>query len=242
MAPDRTTFSTQNTGANGNVITSEFWGTSAAAPHIAGLAALVKDQYLAAGNSWINSPGWLFTVMLGSADRYYEPTSGTLSTKTSGYDKKYGAGKVRLRLLGTGGGLGTIGTEFYTLNFVSGGSTWSTTLWPGDFPTGTDVVKCVLFQNEDMSGGKTEISDIDLKLELYQRNIFGTCSPLGALVTTRYDNSLDNKSMVAFDSSDTTLATRCAKLTVTPYYVTSAGVTTRTMCYFATTRDGESPL
>lgn len=105
------------------------------------------------------------------------------------------------------------------------------------------MIKCVLYQNEDMSPPKDYISDVDLKLELYSPNLLtGNCgSPLGSLQATITDTSRDNKSMVAFEAGATTLNGRCPKLTVTPYWISSAGVTTHTYCYYATTVDDQPP-
>ena len=84
-------------------------GTSFAAPHVAGLSALVKDKFLAGNKSWINSPGRLQTVMLHMGDRHYsdDPSDETLwtSQKVIGGDEHYGFGRVRMRLHASGGGL-----------------------------------------------------------------------------------------------------------------------------------------
>lgn len=235
---------TQNTGPFGVAFPNgSFDGTSAAAPAIAGLAALVKDEFVAQGLTWIDEPGWLFTVMLAMGDRHYEASPGSSVQRTSLFDSIYGAGKVRLRLLGTGGGLGAIGVGAYTLSFVSGSSAYSTTLFPTPLTSSVGMIKCVLYQNEDMSPPKDYISDVDLKLELYSPNLLtGNCgSPLGSLQATITDTSRDNKSMVAFEAGATTLNGRCPKLTVTPYWISSAGVTTHTYCYYATTVDDQPP-
>ena len=130
--------------------------------------------------------------MLGSADRRYESTPGTTIQRDFGFDRVYGAGKVRLRLLGTNGGLGAIGTDYYTLSFNPGATAWATTLWPTPLPAGTGVLKCVLYQVEDMSPPKNEISDIDMRIDL-NTPVLGSCGNLGRSITNRVNTSLDNK-------------------------------------------------
>lgn len=48
-------------------------------------------------------------------------------------------------------------------------------------PTGTKLLKCVMYQAEDMFPPKTETSDIDLRVRLYNPGFGSSCSSLGAL-------------------------------------------------------------
>ncbi len=238
LGPNGFTNATSAVGDQGTVA-GTFQGTSAAAPAVAGLAVLVKDQFLTAGNTWVNSPGWMNVLMLGMTDRYWESSFG-LAQRVSTGDEEYGFGKIRMRLFDTGGGLGAIGTALYSLSFTTSSTSWTTTLWPNVSDPSTAEIKCVLFQAEDMSPPKTQISDLNISLKTWT-GTFGSCAALGSNTATLSDNSYDTKSMVAMTSPSYAVASRCATLTVTPASVTTSGVTAKVFCYESTTKDNQDP-
>lgn len=167
--------------------------------------------------------------MLAMGDRRYstdpDNTSVSTSTLSTGTDFLYGLGHVRLRYLSSNGNLGPWANSMRMYSFTSSSSTKA--YWPfGQSPMPADValLKCVLMQDEDMSS-KSDISNIDLKISLYTSSS-GTC---GSLDHTVVDTSLDTKSMV----STLDAANRCLKVEVIPVGITSQGITTHTMCYYA---------
>ena len=92
--------------------------------------------------------------------------------------------------------------------------------------------------SEDMTS-KNDISDIDLWVSLHNPDANGNCTSGGALVDTRFDDSFDTKSMVAYESNQTTLAGRCLEVILDKVHVTPAGITTHTSCYAAGQADDE---
>lgn len=178
--------------------------------------------------------------MLGMTDRVFE-NSGSLDFKTSGNDDIYGMGRIRLRYIGTGGGLGSAANQLLTLSFTSSSSSWSTILWPSALPSTASVVKCSLYQAEKMTPPDAdEISDIDLVMQLYNPGSGTSCSTLGSLVQTRSDTGRDTTSMVAFAAGSS--AGKCVSVTVNPHHVVaSKGVTTKLYCQYASVSDSAPP-
>lgn len=234
----RTTDAAGSSGFGGiQTVTSD--GSSTAAPHVSGLAALVKDQHLEVGLSWINSPGRLHTVMLTRTDRHFsvDPTNLTLNTqqRTTGADRSYGLGRMKMRLSAD---MGPWANSFRVWSFTSASA--DNVYFPfgsTPMPVGTELAKCVMTMAEDMSSTDTEISDIDLHMQLREPDANGKCTSLGAPVAARIDNSYDTKSMVSFESSAVTLAGRCIEVTLDKVHVTSKGITTLTSCYHAGQQD-----
>lgn len=222
------------TGASGahGTVASNYVGTSVAGPVVAGAAALVKDWYLDAGQSWINLPGRLQTVLLAMADRHSAAWKGGASSqRTFGSDRLWGLGKLRLRLLQNGAGAGPWGNHFRTTSFTQSGTTSVYVPFASPIPAGATLVKCVLLQVEDMSG-KDDISKVDLEMRLRQP-INGSCASVGATTATRIDATRDVKKMGAIEDQQATIGNRCLQITLDAEQVTSSGVTAQTMCYYA---------
>ena len=220
-------------------VTNQF-GCSIATPVVAGSAALVKDQFLNDGLTYINSPGRLHAVMLGMGDRHKSATPTNAATTTTqlsvGTDPFFGLGRLNLRLLAAGTANSPFGRSMRTVSFTTASS--ADEQFPfGILPAGVVMFKCVMNQAEDMSGAKTDISDIDLTVTVRDPvcSPTCTCSSLGNLVVSSTDASLDSKSMVAFDNI--TLAGQCVQVKLNPYFVTSAGVTVNAFCYYSAAQD-----
>jgi hypothetical protein len=232
VAPTWINDATSGSGSFGSV--GGVWnGTSMAAPVVAGAAALVKDFYLANGNTWINLPGRLQAVMLSMGDRHAASWKGPVTTqKTSGADRLWGVGKLKLRLLENGQGMGPWGNHVRTTSFAPATADVVYVPFGSPIPDGAVVVKCVMMQSEDMSS-KQDISKIDLVMRLRQP-VNGACSVGGGAVTaTRSDQSRDLKKMGAIEDSQATLGNRCLEVTLENDHVTASGITTNTVCYYA---------
>lgn len=141
-----------------------------------------------------------------------------------------------MRLLGAGGQHSPVLNSFLVRSFTSGSADHTYFPFGGPMPTGTALVKCVMNTPEDMSE-KTDISDIDLRLRV-AAPVNGACVPGGgATALGNSDLSRDTKSMVAFRSTEVTLAGACLEVTLDKFFVTSAGVTAMTTCYLSNTAD-----
>jgi len=241
VAPTNVLLTTNIDGANGKVDSiNPFGGSSAAAPHVSGAAALLKSEHLAAGKTWINSPGRLHSIMLAHSDRHFSAAPGDPDTVTTqkpkGADPAFGLGRIKMRLLANGGQHSPRDDDFRARSFTSASADHTYHPFAGPMPTGTALVKCVMNTPEDMSD-KTDISDIDLVLRV-AAPVNGACVlGGGASLLSNADRSRDTKSMVAFHSTNATLAGACLEVTVDNWFVSSAGVTAMTYCYLSNVRD-----
>ncbi len=236
----------------GLVSTAGAGGCSSATPQFAGLAATIKEYYLATGLTWIDAPGRFQALLLSLGDRSHATIndgSDPIYTRTAGTSPTWGLGRVRARRWNVPDLAPALATNFvksYTPSSTA--ETFRPFLFSTPLPTGVELVKCTLLQIEDFSEEAADpvtISDIDLKLELRDPS-GGTCSVTGSgqtLRATRSDNSSDWKKMVAFAAPSTTLAGRCAYVTLTPAHVEAEGLTAVLSCTYvgALESDGGAP-
>ncbi len=252
-APTTLAYFTVNLGPAGFVYdVGGFSGSSGAAAVTSGAAALVKSAYLAQGQTWINAPGRLQTVLLAMTDRHVDAGPTQLLT---GANNLYGLGRLKLRRFSFSGsdsaGAGTrsaegdaAGRAFTDTLTLTSSEAVSRTLFASAQPAGTRLVKCVMLQVEDMQH-KSTISNVDLTVEV-RASVDGACDGNGSLITSRSDTSYDVKSMVAITATDATLAGSCLNAVVNPLQIAAvngvAAVTTHLMCYASSVPDdGELP-
>jgi hypothetical protein len=226
LAPNWVYYKSLPDGPSGEIGgTSQASGTSAAAPHVAGAALLVKDWFSGNGHGWIGSPGRLHTVMLAMTDR----DEGS-SFQTSRADPLWGLGKLKLRLFESGGGLEPFKWRMKTYTRTTPG-TITYAAWTNKFSTGTDIVKCVLLEDEDMSG-KSDVGDVFLFVQVKEPT-GGGCTTMGSTVATKTDASWDIKHMTTITDSDIELDGRCLEVNIVVNHIAGSAITFHAFCYSA---------
>jgi len=237
---------TNDDGPNGTLVFNRT-GTSMAAPVVAGAAASVKDWKLSKGDTWIDSPGRLHTMMLAMGDRGtagHESHSGCRSGNEMmcGGDHLFGFGRLKVRLLEAGAGMDPVRTSMRTVTHTYfTGSVYRYTPWSGGMGAGTEMVKCVLNQYEDMSG-KDDMSLISLRVRVRDK-VDGSCvAGEGTIRASRYDALYDDKHHVTILDSEVNLEGRCLEVEQNRVALSSDNyVTTGTYCYAAGVLDDDSP-
>lgn len=238
-------FVTRDDGTYGTIVPNYTGdGTSFAAPQVAGAAIAVKDWMLANGNTWIGSPGRLFAVMLAMGDRRTDGTgSATVSACVSGSrimcgaDEIYGLGRMKLRRFGDSD-LAPAAWVVNTRTITSSTSDpLKQILLSTPVSSAIDMVKCVMFQQEDMLY-KDNISNIGLWVRVRDKPAGGCAVDTGTLRYTRYEAQYDVKHMVTILDSEVDLSNKCIQVEYDRRYLSSLGsVTVTSMCYYASTRD-----
>lgn len=107
--------------------------------------------------------------------------------------------------------------------------------WSNPFPTGTDLVKCVLYEAEDMSS-KSDFGDIYLNTRI-RNPVGGTCSTFGTQQASRLDSSYDIKHMVAYEDTETDLDNKCLEVEVNVQHVAASSINVNLFCYYSGTVD-----
>ncbi len=258
LAPRGAQNNSSANGAFGSIFSASetlfFGGSSGAAPHVSGLALLVKHWLHSStgGASWVNEPGWIHTFMLAMGDRsWFDENSMKHYHRLVGGDINYGFGRVKLRLLNHAeapvsrykiipdsfnneGGFPASGYKAYPV------FNWKA-------PSETTFLKCVMNQIEDMNGKASDDQVSDFKFAVYYTNATyaSTCPSTweaacpnadsngnSPYCTKRDDISYDIKKMVAFENLTAPYLTgRCYYVRLQKRRITPQGVGIQMLCY-----------
>ncbi len=206
-------------------------GSSIAAPHVAGLALLLKHWQLNKGNTFFNYPGRMQALLLAMGDRW---SPGYSTRRVQGISHYSGFGRIKLRHLDNANfaprAFNSFAHPFYS--YSSSVTNWA---WPFKMPVGTNFVKCVLFEAEDMSV-KSDVSDLYLNVNLKNPDANGNCSSSSTLFRSRINSTYDIRHMVAHE---TDVAGKCVEYQVIKRHATSTGSTVYGFCYYSSRYDYE---
>ena len=195
-----------------------------------------KAWQLHKGNTVFNNPGAMQSLLIAMADRW-DPNLGR---RTIGVDEKSGFGRLKLRLLDqvVNGGFIPTAFSYQSYSFTSSSPSISYYAWNTPMPVGTDFVKCVMFEPEDMSSKSGPIvSDLYLQMNLRDPDSNGNCTAYSPYYYGYGDGSYDLRHMTASQGSQN--IGRCLQVTISKGYVTSVGASAHVFCYRAGVRDYE---
>ncbi len=238
VAPGAITYTAdadENTSADiGSIRRTYKSGTSDAAPHVSGAAAVVKDWFIANGNTWMNSPGRLTAVMLGMADRGRASGQAVV-----GADPKWGMGRLKLRRWGTStGGLAGVwgrGNWTHTLN-ASSSNIKKFPFGAQPLPANASFLKCVMNEAEDMSN-KSTVGDIYFKVSI-SNPVNGQCLSSSSTIFSTMDASYDLKHMVSMTGQNT-VGGKCVSYDIYNGGVAGNSIMVNTFCYYSEVQDDE---
>ncbi len=166
---------------------SDVWGTSFAAPRIAGAGILFRDWAIEMGwGAYSHSPGWLRANLIAMTDR----ASGASTYRNSKFTKRWGGGRFQLRRYTIDdhpSGLWRWETATYTV--ADGQHVQHQIAGSGSEPAGLQLVKAIALVRE-VNG--SNVADIDMSLKTQNCGSGAT--------TLRSDTSRDYKSMVQYGS------------------------------------------
>lgn len=206
-------------------------GSSIAAPHVSGLALLLKHWQLNKGNTFFNYSGRMQALLLAMADRW---RPNFANPQLTGVDYRSGFGRIKLRHLDNAN-FAPRAFQSFAHPFYSYSSSVNNWVWPFTMPVGTNFVKCVLFEAEDMSV-KSDISDIYLNVNLKNPDVNGNCSVSSTPFLSRSDASHDIRHMVAHEIN---VAGKCVEYQIIKRHATSTGSTVYGFCYYSSRYDYE---
>jgi hypothetical protein len=160
-------------------------GSSYAVPQVAGAAALMKDYFLANGDTFIRIEGRPFVVLLAMTDRQ----GGGILRRPTGFHDLFGGGRFQMRRFDSSDHSGSWGWESYSHLFAAEGPHEHQLFGSGAEPVGIQQFKVYsMFFEEDAAN----IAKIDLRVR--DDNCSSTSSSLGL------DSSDDVKKMVRLGS------------------------------------------